>query len=692
MGAMSAQTSPTPDGTATAASRQDGLRSDLASTRAFKANPMRRYLLTSALGLLLPAVAIAWLLGNFVTVRITGHIAQAGSSEVAANIGAVLRQSGLGMASAGDGIVVREGTVDSLAAWEYFTTIVERNPNAVAVRIYDPSGIITFADNRGLIGMEPSRDDALTLALQGHRATRVATPQLTGPGRTYAVLVPLVSANGQSAGVVEVVHDIGSLREDMVLARWLITLGVLGISLAFIGAMLILTTRLARSSFIDPITKLPNSSYLESAARVVLERNAKLGRGAAVVLLDLDRFKMVNDTLGRTQGDRLLHDVARRLQGLVRSGDYVARLGGDEFALLFSGADEAATHAAVDRVVDAVSRPFTAGGHDLRLDASVGVSLFPRDGVDLHTLLQRAEIAMYRAKELRLPISFYRHGKQGTRRHSLYLETDLRDALDKDQLELVYQPICRLDTGETIALEALMRWNHPIRGRLSPGLFIPIAEEIGLIRQIDAHALRIATQQLARWAKTGSSVRVTVNVSAQTVSDLQLPDTLMELLREAGAPPHQLVLEVTERAALEDIESSAGILQRIRDTGVHIALDDFGRGYSSLGTLDRLPISFLKIDAGFTRGIGSMAKDEHLIKAITLFTTGIGMPFVAEGIENETQRAWLMKEGVKLGQGYLLARPGSADEIFLARSSATTETLLRHGHADRHPMNSRKPN
>src|SRR5690606_19616871 len=271
-------------------------------------------------------------------------------------------------------------------------------------------------------------------------------------------------------------------------------------------------------------------------------------------------------------------------------------------------------------------------------------------------------------------------------------ESDLRDAIEKDQLELVYQPICRLDTGETIGLEALMRWNHPVRGRLSPGLFIPIAEEIGLIRQIDAHALRVATGQLAVWAKSGSSVRVSVNVSAQTVSDLQLPDTLVEILHQAGAPPNQLVLEVTERAALEDIESSAGILQRIRDTGVNIALDDFGKGYSSLGTLDRLPISFLKIDAGFTRGIGSMAKDEHLIKAITLFTTGIGMPFVAEGIENEVQRAWLLKEGVKLGQGYLLARPVSADEIFLPRAPSTAEALLRYGHSDEPPMNSRKPN
>ena len=661
--------------------------------RSFRANPMRRYLLTVALGLLLPTVAIAWFLGNFVTVRITGHIAQAGSSEVAANIAAVLRQSGLGMASAGESVVVRDGAVDSVAAWEYFTTIVQRNPNTVAVRIYDPDGTIAFADNRGLIGMTPSQDEQMSLAMRGKRATRVSTPQFAGPGRTYAVLVPIVTSSGETAGVVELVHDIGSLREDILLARWMITLGVLGISLAFIGVMLVLTTRLARSSFIDPVTKLPNSSYLESAARVVLERNAKQGRGAAVVLLDIDRFKVVNDTLGRTQGDRLLRDVAMRLQSLVRSGDYVARLGGDEFALLFSGADEAATHAAVDRVTEAVARPFTAGGHDIRLDASIGVSLFPRDGVDLHSLLQRAEIAMYRAKELRLPISFYRHGKQGTRRHSIYLESDLRDAVDKGQMELIYQPICRLDTGETVGLEALMRWNHPIRGRLSPGLFVPLAEETGLIRQLDAFALREATRQLAAWAASGSNVRVSVNVSAQTVSDLELPDTIMEIIRETGAPAHQLVLEVTERTALEDIESSAGILERVRETGVNIALDDFGKGYSSLGTLDRLPISFLKIDAGFTRGIGTVAKDEHLIKAITLFTKGIGMPFVAEGIENETQRAWLMQEGVRLGQGYLLARPAAASKVRLPiRVTATAETLLRHDPTGDTDAHARKPN
>src|SRR5690606_1411338 len=414
-----------------------------------------------------------------------------------------------------------------------------------------------------------------------------------------------------------------------------------------------LTTRLARRSYIDPVTGLANYSYLESATRVVLKRNAKRGKGAAVVLLDVDRFKLVNDTLGRVEGDRMLHDLAVRLGEVVRSGDYVARLGGDEFAVLLSGTDEAPSRAGIERVIGAVAKRSGSGGRDIRLEASAGVALFPRDGVDLEALLQRAEMAMYRAKELRLPVSYYLHDNEPGKRHSLYLESDLRAALERDELKLVYQPICDLQTAKVVGLESLMRWHHPIRGVVSPALFIPVAEESGFINRLDLWALRAATLQLADWSRQGSTVRVSVNLSAQSVSDNSLPEQIEALLRDSGAPADQLVLEITERSALYDIESSAGILERVRETGVRIALDDFGRGYSSLGTLEDLPITFLKLDAGFTRGIGIASKDEHLIRAISIFAKGVGIPFVIEGVETEDQRQWLLAEGVQYGQGFL---------------------------------------
>lgn len=652
---------------------------------------MRRYLITVAVSTLLPMTVLAWLLGSFVVVRITEHIAQAGSAEIAANVSAVLRQSGLGMETAGDSIVVRDGVANSLDRWRYFTTIVERNPNTVGVLVYDADANIAYSDDRSIVGAEPTPDAALKTAMAGERATRVSSSLFADPGSTYAVLVPLIDGQGNVEGVVEVEHDIGPLRRDIVLARWLITLGITISSLAMLVVTIFLTTRLARRSYIDPVTRLPNYSYLESASRVVLRRNAKRGNGAALVLLDVDRFKLVNDTLGRIQGDRMLRDLADRLREVVRSGDYVARLGGDEFAVLLSGADEATTHAAIERVVGAVARPFEASGRDIRLEASAGVALFPRDGQHLDSLLQRAEMAMYRAKELRLPVSYYLHDSDPGKRHSLYLESDLRAALERDELQLVYQPVCHLQSGEIVGLESLMRWNHPVRGVVSPGLFIPVAEESGFINRLDMWALRAATQQLAEWVELGSTVRVSVNLSAQSVSDSSLPEQIAELLQETGAPPERLVLEITERSALYDIESSAGILERVRETGVRIALDDFGRGYSSLGTLEDLPITFLKLDGGFTRGIGIAAKDEHLIRAINIFAKGMGIPFVIEGIENERQRSWLVNEGVRYGQGFLFARPVSAADVILPFPSRAGSELASGGRLDG-VVASREPN
>lgn len=668
----------------------------------FRTNPVRRYLVSVALGVVLPAFALAWILGSVVLMRTTGQLVEAGSTEVASYIEGLLRQQAAdavtveppasttdeatararaampaGLASPAEATANAPDTawVPYVGYWDRFGAQLLANPRTLSVRVYDETGTVVYADNADLIGMRPAPDDALKRAFAGERATRLDNRLMAPQVRTYGVLVPL-RASGFAGGAVEVIQNLGPLRSEMVVARWLVTLGVAIISVGFLAALVPLSLRLAERSFLDPVTGLPNRRYLEDAAAIVLDRSAARNQGAAVVLLDLDRFKAVNDALGRRQGDRILRDLALRLDTLVRSGDYVARLGGDEFAMLLTDVDETAAGAAVARLAKAVAQPFPTGDRDVRLEASVGVTLFPRDGLDLATLLQRAESAMYRAKSARVPFEFFRHGSDAYSLQGLYLESDLREAIENGGLELAYQPICRLEDGQPVAVEALARWNHPERGAVPPGLFVPLAEDTGLVRQLDHWTLSAATQQLAIWAAAGSVLRLSVNLSAQTVSDPGLPEHLVGLLERTGAPPEQLVLEVTERIAIDDIESSAGILERVRAMGVRIALDDFGKGYSSLGTLDRLPIGYLKIDAGFVRGIGRQGKEEHLIRAIAGFSRGIGIPLVAEGIEDEEQREWLLAEGVHYGQGYLLARPGRPQQIaslrHLARNPSST--------------------
>ncbi|MBX3144734.1 MAG: EAL domain-containing protein [Trueperaceae bacterium] len=647
------------------------------SDRAFRANPLRRYLLGVALGVVVPAIALAWLLSSFVLMRISSNIVHAGSSEVTSHVAGLLQQSGLATDMTGEAIVVNEPARGAADAWGHFGALAQRNPNTVAVRAYDKDGRIVFATNPGLVGMQPTPDAKLSAALTGKRGTRFAASLFGSPSRSYATFIPLKTVAGVPAGVLEVVQDLGALRGELEVARWIITLGVLGISLAFLALLIPLLRRLALRSFIDPLTNLPNHAYLEAAAKHVFDRHGRSGRSVAVVLLDIDRFKAINDTLGRRHGDRMLVELAKRLKGQLRLGDYIARLGGDEFALVLPGASEGTAYAVVERLADAMKRPFRATGRGVHLDASIGVALFPRDGIDLHSLLQRAEKAMYRAKSLRLPMRFYRHGSDSRASHSIYLESDLREALGSGGLEQHYQAICRLLTGEVVAVEALARWQHPTLGRVPTHEFIALAEATGLAKSLDDWALAVAIRELARWSRSGSNVGMAVNLSAQSVSDPELPTRVRRLLEASQAPANQLILEITERSALEDYESSAGILTQLEALGVRIALDDFGTGHSSLSTLDRLPISSLKIDASFVRGIGRRNKDEHLIRALVEFSRGIDMPLVAEGIESEAQRSWLLAAGVEYGQGFLLAQVATAAQ---ALSASSAGTLGGHDH------------
>ncbi|HKI58988.1 MAG TPA: EAL domain-containing protein [Trueperaceae bacterium] len=630
------------------------------------ADPVRRYLVTMLVLVGIPVLLASWVLGSVIVQRLSNHMLQVAGAEVQSFIEGLLPASpGAGVASAPDPA--------NATWWRGFGQRIMRNPTTVAVRVYDENGRIVFANNPDLIGMKPSNSAALSRALGGRRSSRLERSFLSPIERRLTSLVPVSFGPDAGSGAIEVVQDVRSLQQELRLARWLIVGGVVLLVTLFLAALVPIARRIARSAYVDPLTRLPNRRYLAELASAVLRPREGASPPVALVLIDLDRFRVVNDTLGHRVGDRLLRSVADRLQGEVRAGDYVVRHGGDEFALVLLGTDRTAAHAAASRISKALERPVEMGRRSVSPNASLGIALHPEDGASLETLLQHAEIAMYRAKSAKVPFEFYREDLNPYSREGLFLESELREAIAGGGLELVFQPIRDLVNDRLVGAEALVRWQHPRNGTMPPGAFIPLAEDTGLIRQLDRWALDRAAAQLADWHAVGLRLYVSVNLSAQTTMDRGLLDDLARTLEHTAAPPEYLLLEVTERSAIDDMESSANVLEGARSMGVQIALDDFGKGYSSLATLDRLPIGYLKIDQDFVKGIGERSKDEHLIRAIAGFSRGIGIPIIAEGIETPEQLGWLRREGIRLGQGYLLARPSSAEALIVAGGSDASE-------------------
>jgi diguanylate cyclase (GGDEF)-like protein len=386
----------------------------------------------------------------------------------------------------------------------------------------------------------------------------------------------------------------------------------------------------------------------------------------AVVLLDLDHFKTINDSLGHATGDLLLEAVAVRLAARVRETDTVARLGGDEFALLLDDTKGPQAAAVVGRaLIDALAAPFELVGHQLYVTASLGVACYPQDGSDAESLLKNADTAMYGAKaEGRNNCRFFSQEMNARALETLVLGTSLRLALQRDELFLHYQPQYRLASGLPTGVEALLRWRHPEHGLVPPSRFIPLAEESGLIEPIGEWVLRTACRQMRAWRDAGLPLqRVAVNLSARQFRHPDLLQHVADVLDETGLAARHLELEVTESMVMQHPEDAAAVLAQLKATGITIAIDDFGTGYSSLSYLKRLPIDILKIDQSFVRGVPQDADDVAIIRAIIAMAKSLKLGLIAEGIEDADQRAFLEREGCEVGQGYLFSRPAAADAI-----------------------------
>jgi diguanylate cyclase (GGDEF)-like protein len=420
--------------------------------------------------------------------------------------------------------------------------------------------------------------------------------------------------------------------------------------------------QLHHQAFHDPLTGLANRALFTDEVKAALESRDE--RDAAVLFIDLDDFKTVNDTLGHGVGDELLQAAAKRLSGCIRSGDFVARLGGDEFAILCRPAHDP-ERAAVDvaqRVLDSFQYPMSVAGHVLPVQLSVGVATGAHSGGRLEDLLRDADVAMYEAKETgkgRYAVFDPVMRDAIVRRHGLRRE--LARAFDERELVVCFQPIIDLASGQTRAMEALVRWQHPTRGLLEPTEFIPLAEETGLIVPLGRFVLEEACRRAQQWSSTERELSVQVNLSARELEHEQLIDTVTTVIRDTGIDPRRLVLEITETLLVRDAEKGSTTLNALRALGVRLALDDFGTGYSSLSYLRTLPLDVLKIAKEFVDGIAGSNDDAAFVRLIVELAGTVGLTVIAEGIESADQLEVLQALGCDQGQGFLYA-PALRDE------------------------------
>jgi diguanylate cyclase (GGDEF)-like protein len=584
-----------------------------------------------------------------------------------------------------DRVTLTEWSKDRLVAdtVERLATNLRPDSTLLAVRMWSVNGTSMydttgqqhpFADSQrlhsALVDRQPS--SALATQLAPSSLDPTGTPHLTTVMDVYVPVVP--EAGDTPVGVAEVALDYTStehaLSDAVRTVAVIVALGLLTVWLLLFRTVHGASRKLrstsdenARLALLDPLTGLPNRRLLAERLEDAVEDAQQSGAHVGLLLLDVDRFKDINDSLGHDRGDQLLVQVADRLRTIVRDTDTVARLGGDEFAVLLRtvrSVDDAGIFA--QRVLGVFADPFEIDGLVLHVETSIGLALLPDHADDAQNLMKRADVAMYVAKAGRRGMCVYEPDGDANSPARLILLGDLRRALDcDDQLSVHYQPKLDLNSREIVGLEALLRWNHPMRGFIPPGEFIPLAEQTGLVHLITRRVLELVLAQQRIWIDQGWEVQVAVNLSALNLAEPDLDQHISELLQEYGVPPRLLEFEITESAIVQDPERAAQTLARIAAMGSTIALDDFGIGNTSISQLRDLPIDTLKIDRSFI--LDMTGGNEVLVKVVTDLAHEFQMVAVAEGVEEPLVAERLRAIGCDLAQGYLYARPVPADQL-----------------------------
>jgi diguanylate cyclase (GGDEF)-like protein/PAS domain S-box-containing protein len=429
----------------------------------------------------------------------------------------------------------------------------------------------------------------------------------------------------------------------------------------------------------DFLTGLPNRMLLNDRVSQAITLAPRHMKKLAVLFLDLDGFKHINDSLGHSTGDKLLQSIAKRLVECVRSSDTVSRQGGDEFVVLLSEVEESEDPAlTARRMLQAVAQAHSIDRHDLHVTASIGLSVYPDDGLDAETLIKNADTAMYQAKENgRQSYQFFKPAMNARAVHRQFIEEGLRRALERQELELHYQPKINLRTGEITGAEALIRWKHPIRGLVPPSEFIPVAEDCGLILPIGNWVLREACKQARTWVDAGLPLtNMAVNISAIEFRDQGFLEGVFTILKATGLDPRSLELELTESVLMKHAESTESILKALKERGVRIALDDFGTGYSSLSYLRKFPIDALKIDQSFVRQITTTPDETTIVTAVISMGRSLKLRVVAEGVETPEELAFLQVHQCDEAQGYYFSRPLLVQQFAKLLETGISETVL----------------
>jgi diguanylate cyclase (GGDEF)-like protein len=469
-----------------------------------------------------------------------------------------------------------------------------------------------------------------------HEAERFEAQLRTDSG---PVPVEVISRNTEAEGAVRRIFAIRDLRERRAAEQRILFL-----------------------AHFDTLTGLPNrASFQDRLENDIASMKARDGQ-LALMIVDLDRFKEINDVHGHAAGDELLKATATRITALLSHTEFAARLGGDEFVVVQTGRDQPTSAARLaDKLLEVFSKPVLLAGQPFHVGLTIGVAVYPRDGDDTRKLLANADLALYRAKEQgRARACFFTPDMDESVRERRILAQQLTQAIENDELEVHYQAQASIATGEIIGFEALARWNHPVHGYIGPSHFIPIAEETDLILHLGEWVLRKVCKEAANWTKPYT---VAVNLSPIQFKLANLPELIHEVLIETGMPPHRLELEITESALIEDLQRTLDMLRKIKALGVAIAMDDFGTGYSSLSTLQAFPFDKLKIDKSFVDKIGSRQQATVIVTAVLGLGRSLDIPVLAEGVENEDQRLFLDSEACAQAQGYLFGRPAPLSEI-----------------------------
>ncbi|MGI5240557.1 putative bifunctional diguanylate cyclase/phosphodiesterase [Dactylosporangium sp. CA-139066] len=538
-----------------------------------------------------------------------------------------------------------------------------------AVLAIQPAGGVTYASPsvRTVLGYEPTfmtNELLMDITHPDYLATAVEWWQAVangGPGHTARAESRVRRADGAWIWV-EVIGTNRTGEEPLNAAV---------ISIRDITERKELEEELTRQAFADSLTGMPNRALFRDRLEHAIARNRRGGGRITLLLVDLDDFKLVNDSLGHTAGDQLIATTALRLHQQLRAADTLARLGGDEFAILVEDINEIEAMDLAERLLTAIRRPLRLGNRDVVCSASIGVATAKAgegdDGPDPGELLRNVDLAMYSAKGAgRDRYALFDPAMYADIMREAEERAEIERALARDEFVVHYQPIVDLPTSRLIGVEALVRWQHPVRGLLGPNTFIPLAESTGLIVPLGRYVLRQACEQLARWRDefpSAAAIRVNVNLSARQFQHEGLVEEVSGILAETGADPHQIVLEITESLLMQDTDSTIETLGRLKALGVRLAIDDFGTGYSSLSYLKRFPVDILKIDRSFVDGITTEQGDATLAEAVVQLGRALRLQTVAEGIETAEQWSTLQDLGCEFGQGYLFARPGAASEI-----------------------------